>query len=87
MASNQYYFALTDLQSLLDRYGVGGADHELDGKSCLGIVFTPGAEPLDAGKIFSFPLYGNAGLGGGGSDIIVQNTTMDIGCPYPPRCK
>jgi hypothetical protein len=87
MASNQYYFALEDLQSLIDRYGARGPEHELDGKPCLGVVFTPGGEPKDAGKVYSFPLYGDAGRAGVSDDIIVQNTTMDIGCPYPPRCK
>ncbi len=83
----QYYFSVEKLKELIAHFENLRA-HASDGKTHLkGFIFTPGANPTGRESIFAFPLYTGADKKGGSQgDIIIQNTLIAPGCPYPPPC-
>lgn len=82
---NQVYFSKGALESLLKHYG-DKRKNESSKKELSGFVFTMGTDQDDNPRAFAFPHYSDNGKAGSDDDIIIQNTSLGLGCPYPPKC-
>ncbi len=93
--SQQYYFSVEKLKALIEDFK-DLRKNSSEKKILRGFVFTPGEDNNGEGDkgesnpcCYAFPLYSDnpprkpieEGV------ILVQNTSKDPGCPYPPPCK
>ncbi len=85
--SHQYFFSVTKLDALLEefRYKRNGASEKTIFR---GFVFTPGEDNNKDTCCFAFPLYSDNPIDGAIEEmaVILQNTSRNPGCPYPPPC-
>ncbi len=88
--SQQYYFSVEKLDSLIKHF-TDLRSTASEKKILRGFVFTPGEDDTKERNpcCYAFPLYSDNPARGRieEGDIMLQNTSRDPGCPYPPPCK